>query len=138
MEAIKEKLLKYDLVYGNFIKFCQTDYHRDFLLYIDTINFIKLKIKLIGVVSMNYTSRVIKDNFNVSERLLISDLMPPYSGFHWGIRAFEISNWKIIDNTEDIQLIQSNYNFKLHKISFEVSSVDVSFIFHDLDIEEIH
>lgn len=138
MNEIRSKLEKYDLFHGSFQYLSQTDCHRDFLLYIDTDNLTKLKIRLIGVISVNYNSRVIKDNFNVSNNLLIQDLVPPYHGFHWGIRAFEISNWKIQDDGEDIERMQPNYNFKLHKISFEVSSADISFIFHDLEIDEIH
>lgn len=138
MNELLNKLEKYDLYYGSFQYFSQTDYHRDFLLYIETTNLIKLRIKLTGVVSMNYNSRVIKDNFNISNNLLIQDLMPPYHGFHWGIRAFEISNWKIQDDGEDIERIQPSYNCKLHKLSFEVSSADISFIFYDLEVEEVN
>jgi hypothetical protein len=138
MNEIRNKLEKYDLFYGSFQYLSQTDYHRDFLLYIETDSLTKLRIRLIGVVSMNYNSRVIRDSFNISDDLLIEDLMPPYNGFHWGIRAFEISNWKIQDDGEDIERIQPSYNCKLHKITFEVSSANISFIFHDLDIEEVN
>ncbi|MGF1924659.1 MAG: hypothetical protein ACQUHE_10810 [Bacteroidia bacterium] len=64
--------------------------------------------------------------------------MPPYSGFHWGIRAFEIANWKIENDTEELEELQKNYFVKLHKISFEVSTANISFVFHDLDIEEMN
>jgi hypothetical protein len=137
MKEIRKKLEKYDLFYGSFGLFSQTDYHRDFLLYLCTSDFVKIRIKLTGVVAMNYNSRIIEDNFNINEKYLNEDLGPPYHGFHWGIKAFEISDWKIEDDTSDLKTIQENYNFKLYKINFQVSSADVSFIFNDLIVEEI-
>lgn len=108
------------------------------MLFIEVSRLINIKIRLIGVVSLNYDSRVILDDFKMDEKLLIEDLKPPYNGYHWGIRGFAITNWKIDDDSEDLIKMQGNYAFKLYKISFEVNSSLISFIFHDLEIEEIN
>ncbi|MCY1509475.1 hypothetical protein D9M68_438210 [compost metagenome] len=137
MITIKRKLQQFELIDASFNYFSQMDYHRDFMLYIEVSSLINIKIRLIGVVSLNYTSRVILNDFNMDEKLLLEDLKPPYNGYHWGIRGFGITNWEIDDNSEDLVEMQKNYAFKLYRLTFEVNSSLISFIFHDLDIEEI-
>ncbi len=138
MEAIRKKLLKYDLIYGDFIKFCQTDYHRDFEVLTHTVfNTQKLRILIKGVVKVEYSPKAQGSGYTLDDKYINSEFRGEGTVFQWGVRSFELSNWILEDSTEDILELQPNYEFKLFKLTFEINSSDVSFIFHDLEIEEV-
>lgn len=139
MESLRNKLLKYDIVYGDFIKFCQTDYHRDFEVFTNTtFNSKKLKILIKGVVKVEYAPKAKGYGYTLDNRYLEQEFKGNINAYHWGIRSFELRKWTLEDNSEDITALQNDYDFKLFKITFDINSSDVSFIFHDLDIEELN
>lgn len=136
INELKDKLLNRHLYDCSLISFKILEYHRDYELYIDLITY-KIKIKLKGVVSMNYTSKIKKEGFNMND-VYIEDVQPnPLEAYYWGIKSFGIDNWEIKDDSLDVIELQKDYNFKLYKLIFDVNSCYVSFIFHDLTIEEI-
>lgn len=138
LELIKNELSKYDLFYGNLIHFQQLDYHRDFeVLLLTNFGITKLRILLKGVISINYISKIKRDDFSLDDKFLISNLPPPYEAYHWGIKNFEISNWLLKDSSPLILELQKDYNFKLYKLTFETNSSDISFIFGNLEVDEL-
>lgn len=136
INILKDKLLNRHLYDCSLISFKILEYHRDYELYLDLITY-KIKILLKGVVSMNYTSKVKKDGFIMKDEY-IRDVQPyPLEAYYWGIKSFGIDNWEIIEDSQDVIELQKDYNFKLYKLKFDVNSCYISFIFHDLEIEEI-
>lgn len=135
---VKEKLLKYDFIDGSFTSMKLLEYHRDFELQLyDKFDIHKLRIILKGVVSMSYLSKIKNEGFSVDNKY-IGEIQPnPLEAYFWGIRSFEISDWKIKDDSPDVIELQKEYSFKLYKLIFSVNSCDINFIFHDLEIEKI-
>ncbi|AZJ35985.1 hypothetical protein [Tenacibaculum singaporense] len=134
---LKSKLSKYYILDGAFASFCQKNTHRDFEVFIySDFGEIKLKVTLKGVISVNYLSKVKQDDFIMDNEYIESAQPNPLNGFYWGIKSFIINNWEIKDSDPDLIELQKDYNFKLYKLVFSVNSCNISFIFHDLEIEE--
>ncbi|MDE0536972.1 hypothetical protein [Tenacibaculum sp. L6] len=138
INSIKNKLSKYYIFDGAFASFCQKNTHRDFEVFIySDFGKNKLKITLIGVITVNYLSKVKQDSFIMDDEYINSTQPNPLNAFYWGIKSFIIDNWEIKDDCPDIIELQKDYKLKLYKLIFSVNSCNVSFIFHDLEIEKI-
>ncbi|ATA91586.1 hypothetical protein CGC56_05020 [Capnocytophaga canimorsus] len=138
IDRLKQKLSKYEFCYDNeFHFFQQTDYHRDFEMYITDTQNKKLRILVKGVVQLNYSTEVRRDSFSLEDKYIQKECPEEVNAYHWGIRSFEISNLKIEDDSAEIVALQKDFDFKLFKLTFNVNSCIISFIFNDLEIKEL-
>lgn len=137
IDSLREKLANYHLYDVAFEYFKQNDYHRDFEVFISDSGKMNLCILLKGVVSVNYLSNINDKLFTMDDRYLKEAEPNPSEFFYWGIRGFILEDWEITDSSPDITTLQKDFDFKLFKLTFNVNSCNISFIFNDLEIKEL-
>ncbi|MFJ1388923.1 hypothetical protein [Capnocytophaga canimorsus] len=135
IDSLREKLANYHLYDVAFEYFKQSDYHRDFEVFISDSGKINLCILLKGVVSVNYSSNINDKLFTMDDRYLKDAEPKPSEFFYWGIRSFILEDWEITDSSPDITTLQKDFDFKLFKLTFNINSCIISFIFNDLEIK---
>jgi hypothetical protein len=136
---IVKTLKNIELIYGIFNFYRQKNNHRDFVINFHEAKFAKeYNLCLKGVIYHSYNSNIKNDGFKMDEKNIIKKQNEPIDGWHWGIEEFEILDYEIFENTDELLNYSKVYNnYKFYKLKFNISTAKLEFVFHDFEIEEI-
>ena len=135
---LHKQLKDLDIVYGTLFKYCLSENHRDFEIIIESSPQIKYMISLKGVVNHVFESNIKSERFRLDNKYIQEEISPPIKAWHWGIQSFEILNWAIEEKTKELENAKLNYNnYDFMKLTFNVSTANISFIFNDFEIIKI-
>lgn len=138
IRRLNKDLKDLDIVYGTLFKYCLSENHRDFEVIIESSPQIKYKILLKGVVNQVFESNIKSERFSMNDKYIQEEISPPINAWHWGIKSFEILNWALEEKTKELENASLNYNnYDFMKLTFNVSTATISFIFNDFKIIKI-
>lgn len=127
-----------DIIYGIFHNYYQCDNHRDYKIILESSQQIKYEILLKGVIKHSAESKIKSSSFSMDNKYIEKIVTPPVEAWHWGVKSFEILEWSVEKDTEELKEISNEFNkYNFSKIEFDISTMKILFIFNDFEIKKI-